>query len=519
MPPLGAAFFWVIAMRYLYLLIFIFLSFFSSVLLATESPNPSCESIRKRAFCATADCGSWANWCLDDPASHFFYEESFDHGNTFNCSSSCVCPDGWKLNVVINGGVKSSSCVPDEPTPELCENGLPAPAGQSCNDQCPSGMPKVNGECPVCPMGFNPDGTCIGSSCGPGQITQGYINGQAICQGACSDPNQSWGSVNGVEGCYGSCTCSNGGSYGTVNGVPGCYGGNGPGSCGSGSNTSGSNTSSGSGSNTSSGTGNGSGSGSNTSSGGGSGSGDSGSGDNGGGSGGGSGGNSNSIGADYPQQVSCPNGFVKENNKCVSPDRGDCPLNYHELVVSVDPFVFWCVPDNPPQSSSASSTPHSSPSSTPQSSQSNSQQNSSSASQNSGTGSGSSTGSGSGSGSGGGSGSGACDPTAENYLECIGSGEDFTEGQRGGFDDQVVNQEIQQLEQQIKQKITDIKTQIAEQFGGSIVGQGTITDYCKNVRDVSVCFGFAKFSAYLPAISQAIFLLACVFSFYIVVKR
>ena len=74
---------------------------FSSDLIAAESPNPSCEFIRKRAFCATADCGSWANWCLDDPASHFFYEESFIIGGAVDriatsASSGFVFPEEFE---------------------------------------------------------------------------------------------------------------------------------------------------------------------------------------------------------------------------------------------------------------------------------------------------------------------------------------------------------------------------------------------------------------------------------------
>lgn len=494
MPLFGAAFFLVIAMRYL----IFFLFFYSSFLFSQTPPSPQCTGlVGSPNACGfppqvgasilserIAACTNAGNKLISDGVCP---EDSHGKGTPmFKCYQQCACPSGFKLNTIVNDqGHSITSCIPDEP---VTEDG----------DNCPSGYPKVNGECPVCPSGFNPDGTCVGSSCPDGQITQGYVNGYAVCQGQCTDPNQSWGSVNGVEGCYGPRSCPNGGSYGSVNGVPGCYGGNSGGnSSGGAGGSSGSNTSGGAGGS----------SGSNTSAGGG---------NNGGGGSGGGGGGNNSVGEDYPDQVACPEGYVKSGTKCVTENKGDCPANYHQVVISRDPFLFWCVPDDPPQSSSASSQNSSQPSSHSASSQNSSRSNSST---NGSSGSNTSSGSGGNGGGGSGAGSGECDPTSSSYLSCIADGDEFVEGQKGSFDAELAKQEQQQLEQQIKQKVTDIKSQIAEQMGGSISGSGSITDYCKIINGIDVCFGFAKFSAYLPLIGQAIFLVACVFSFYVILGR
>lgn len=327
-----------------YALFFAILILHSHLVFAQDpAPSPAC-GITANTCRSAGEILSQSNACYNNGAGWHWLTGSGDgcpYSGSIrgNCVKNCTCPAPYVFTQYLDSdGNRTSGCV--APEPELC----------------PSGYPEVGGECPVCPSGFKPDGTCVDvippDQCPEGQTKIGQVNGYAACAGTCEDPNQSWGFVNGIEGCYGTPSCPAGGSYGYVNGVGGCYGSD---------SSSGSNTSSGSGasagSNTSSGSGGGGGSaGSNTSSG--SGGDDTGGGSTGGG--GGPGGGNNSIGNPYPQEVACPSGFEKAGDKCVSTGRGDCPVGYHELVVSQDPFLFVCVQDNPPPSSSSSSQPQSS---------------------------------------------------------------------------------------------------------------------------------------------------------------
>lgn len=405
-------------MRYLSLLFFLFLSLCSGVVFAEESPAPICKTFLMQACdnstpTQPVDFGGWDRACASSPNFGVVVQT-----NNLSCPKKrgctadiCECPSGFRYNVVVSNGISSGSCVPDVPDPtgpgEECPNGVNPETGL-CNDLCPSGYPKVNGQCPVCPGGFNSDGTCIDpTSCPAGQIKQGEINGTAICKKECSDPNQSWGFVNGVEGCYGSPTCPNGGSYGTVNGVPGCYGGDGGGS-GSGSSSGGAGGSSGGAGGSSGGAGGSSGGAGGSSGGSG---GDGGSGGNGGGGGGG--GSNNDIGSDFGGAEACPAGKIKQGNKCVSDGRGDCTVGYHELVVSRDPYLFICVKDDPPPASSAAASSQPSSNSS-QASSSPSSQSASAASASAGSASSGDSGGGSSSGAGSSSGSavtggGSCD--------------------------------------------------------------------------------------------------------------
>lgn len=413
-------------MRYLSLLFFIFLLLQSHIVFSQSHPplDPAqgCSqwhsySGAQPAFQTTYN--SAKNQCLSSATVNLISEIEYTvaSGSTiksircYNCTDPCPAPSVYDPF--------TKKC-----TKQFCQDGSPMPIG-GCGDEggggdelCPSGYPKVNGQCPVCPGGFNSDGTCIDpTSCPAGQIKQGEINGTAICKKECSDPNQSWGFVNGVEGCYGSPTCPNGGSYGTVNGVPGCYGGDGGGS-GSGSSSGGAGGSSGGAGGSSGGAGGSSG-GAGGSSGGSGGDGGSG-GNGGGGAGGGGGGSNNDIGSDFGGAEACPAGKIKQGTKCVSDGRGDCTIGYHELVVSRDPYLFICVKDDPPPASSAASSQPSSNSS--QASSSPSSQSASAASASAGSGgSGSSAGGGGGGGGGNGdTGAGDCDPTGADYFKCAG---------------------------------------------------------------------------------------------------
>lgn len=431
-------------MRYLSLLFFVFFALCSGVVFS--QPQPSCSGVATSGCVNNqylsetfANCsrsvnngvravgirGLPANSTLTAPSCSSSYP--IVYSCAFNCScsngtvlsgGSCVCPSGSHWQSMPASGANAGSCVPDSCPAGQIPNTISGPNGfeTSCIDDpegggdelCPSGYPKVNGQCPVCPGGFNSDGTCIDpTSCPAGQIKQGEINGTAICKKECSDPNQSWGFVNGVEGCYGSPTCPNGGSYGTVNGVPGCYGGDGGGS-GSGSSSGGAGGSSGGAGGSSGGAGGSSGGAGGSSGGSG---GDGGSGGNGGGGGGG--GSNNDIGSDFGGAEACPAGKIKQGNKCVSDGRGDCTIGYHELVVSRDPYLFICVKDDPPPASSAAASSQPSSNSS-QASSSPSSQSASAASASAGSASSGDSGGGSSSGAGSSSGSavtggGSCD--------------------------------------------------------------------------------------------------------------
>lgn len=142
----------------------------------------------------------------------------YGHGGYF------VNGEGWDSNcgtVGARGGACYSSCTCPH-TSTLSFD--PASNTSTCN--CPSGN-KFNYSTGLCEPYSDGSSSSVQSSsasgCPQGQISQGIINGQPICQGTCPS-GLYFGSVNGVEGCYGTNNCPNGGAYGTVNGVSGCYG-------------------------------------------------------------------------------------------------------------------------------------------------------------------------------------------------------------------------------------------------------------------------------------------------------
>lgn len=156
-----------------------------------------------------------------------------------------------------------------------------------------------------------------------------------------------------------------------------------------------------------------------------------------------------------------------------------------------------------------------------------------------GAGSSSGTGTSSGAGS---SAAGQCDSTSKDYLQCISTGNGSSAGsagsassassgastsasgtfsslgEKGEFDGEASEKKHDELVEELEQKIADIKEDIAGQFGGQVTGTGTIQDFCKNIRGNEVCFGMKKFEAYLEPISAAIFLVACVIAFAIVLR-
>lgn len=122
----------VIYMRYLYLFFIFFLSPFSY---AQEPPNPTCGSRSVQSGCTDmskisgATLTYFSNACYTRPGKHQAFESGTNctgSGTTaVVCYSECTCPDGYYLNTIESGGVKSSSCVPDVPSenPDECEFG------------------------------------------------------------------------------------------------------------------------------------------------------------------------------------------------------------------------------------------------------------------------------------------------------------------------------------------------------------------------------------------------------------
>ena len=91
-------------------------------------------------------------------------------------------------------------------------------------------------------------------------------------------------------------------------------------------------------------------------------------------------------------------------------------------------------------------------------------------------------------------------------------------GEKGEFDGEESEKKLEELEEELSQKIEDIKTEIQNEFTSTISGSGTIQDFCKNIRGSEVCFGMQKFESWLDPIAQAIFLVACVVAFSIVLS-
>lgn len=122
-------------------------------------------------------------------------------------------------------------------------------------------------------------------------------------------------------------------------------------------------------------------------------------------------------------------------------------------------------------------------------------------------------------------GSGECDPTSSNYLSCITAGDNSQTigtgsptNSKGQFDETVSQEKLEQIKSQLEAEIEKIKIEIQSEFSSSITGSGSIQDFCINIFSAEVCFGMKKFEAYLTPIGSAIFLVACVLSFSIILR-
>lgn len=139
--------------------------------------------------------------------------------------------------------------------------------------------------------------------------------------------------------------------------------------------------------------------------------------------------------------------------------------------------------------------------------------------------SGSGTGGGSASSAAGGSassaGAGDCDPTSKDYLSCLSQGSHtVNKPDKGSFDGSISQQALSDAQNEYQQAIESIRSEISQEFGSSnFSGQGGLQDFCYSIFSQNVCFGLAKFQGDLNYIGQAVFLVACVLSFSIVVRR
>lgn len=339
----------------------------------------------------------------------------------------CNCPEGYQLNVTLNGTKKIAECLPYNP-PEECPDGSIKPPEGECLASCPSGFPPVNGQCPICPE-YNSDGTCSNPSSEP----------------ASSAPNSS------------SPNSASAGSNGSAASTP------------SGGDDDGDDTPGG------------------------------------GGSGGGSGGNNTGGSAASASSASGTGASSGTNNSWnpysgygnwipIAPDS-PCPNKYQDVSGQ-----WWCA-GNTGSGTSQGTT--------------NSAASAASAKS-----------------------AGPCDPTQRDYLQCISTGNSSANnssaqsssaasnssgaasslGEKGEFDGEASEKRLEELEQDLRDKIDDIKSDISAEFGGSISGTGSIQDFCKNIRQTEVCFGMEKFEPWLDPIASAIFLVACVLAFVIVLR-
>lgn len=172
-------------MRYLSLLFFIFLSLHSYFVFANEFPHP--DGCTQVSFYGgpQATVNSVRSGCSANANVNLIKSYSISGTPYVRCMSctnpcfpgqvydpiakSCSCPAGTTSNTVISGGKATTSCLPDNPDPTgECPSGVNPETGLCNNDDlCPSGYPKVNGQCPVCLEGQNEDGTCATPSSEP----------------------------------------------------------------------------------------------------------------------------------------------------------------------------------------------------------------------------------------------------------------------------------------------------------------------------------------------------------------
>ncbi|EIK44696.1 hypothetical protein O59_002419 [Cellvibrio sp. BR] len=497
-------------MRYLYLLFFCFLSLHSYLVFAQENPLPSCASTTPILYCngATA-CADASNSCLSNPTNYFKNEGMSGIFTAYRCQQNCVCPPGstWYNHFDVQGNLTAGCSLDGD--------------GDGGDDEsCPSGYPKVNGQCPVCPTGFNEDGTCATPSSEP----------------ASSAPNSS----SPDSGSSGSAGSAGGGGDDDGGGTPG-GGGSGPGNGGdnggggSAGSASAASASSASGTNNSwnpyAGYGNWipvaadsncpnkykdmsgqwwcAGGASNTSS-----------------------GNTGSAGsAASAAALECdPTAstyFSCINQKSVNGGAGWNPhasyggwLPINEDSPCVNKFQdkagdWWCAAPSGGGGGGGGTTASSAGSSGSSGSDGASGSEGSASSKSSTSSSHSSCSSASAAPNGS-SASNPCSGGGNGSASSSGSMSSL--GEKGEFDGEASEKRLEELGEELTEKIDEIKLEIQNEFTSTIQGSGSIEDFCKQIRGQEVCFGMKKFEEWLNPISSAIFLVACVISFSIVLS-
>lgn len=139
-------------------------------------------------------------------------------------------------------------------------------------------------------------------------------------------------------------------------------------------------------------------------------------------------------------------------------------------------------------------------------------------------GGGSSSGGGAG-GGGGGSGSsagaGECDPTAKNYLECLGTKELEIPTEGGSYDGVGTDSDsrIEELEGELNDLINQVTSEINDSIGVTLSGSGGLSDYTYSIKGVSVAFGWTRFASYLSLLGYAIIAAAYVAAFIIIMRH
>lgn len=502
-------------MRYL-LLFFVFI-FHSHFVFAQTSDGgggsgPTCASKGPEKSEYASNIGHFATLCMNQNTSS--NKRSFvtlgpgspianQPTTKFRCDSQCTCPPPSYYSVVAGaGGIPSALCI--QPT-----------EGEPPENLCPSGYPRVNGQCPVCIGGQNPDGTCVDDS-----------------GGASSGANASSPTSSPDSGSSGSTASGGGGGDDNPN-TPGGGGGSG-GNGGGGNNNGGGSAGASSGANSSS-----------------------------------SWVNHAGYGNWIPVAANsnCPNKFQDQSGQwwCAGgnsnnfgssvpsmPFDGPCNPTAHDYFACINTVSFSNTSSG--SGSNSSWTPISGYGNWIPVGEDSPCPNKFKDAQGKwwcaggatvgGGGGGGGTGTASSGGAAGSSPAGECDSTSRDYLECISTGKASSRsassvsssaasassnssrsgtfsslGEKGSFDGEASEKQLADLEQELTKKIADIKADINGEFGGAVSGIGTIQDFCKNIRGNEVCFGLKKFEPYLDPISQAIFLVACFLSFAIVLKR
>ncbi|RYY72948.1 MAG: hypothetical protein EOO52_19980 [Gammaproteobacteria bacterium] len=118
-------------------ILIVFLMFFLSSIFTFADSNPSCVTVVSTA-CVT-DQASWtANCKYYAGYSPVPADIACTEGSPMGCAKkdTCTCPEGQKINTVIDAGVEKTNCVSDEPGEESCPSGQFRDGRGKCNTKC-----------------------------------------------------------------------------------------------------------------------------------------------------------------------------------------------------------------------------------------------------------------------------------------------------------------------------------------------------------------------------------------------